>query len=141
MDDLTEAKIARLQEAVRIDFGPGAFYQPLIGDGDTSIRTGIQTCAPGYIAPMHSHPYLELLFIIEGEADAWLQGEAGTPVRLAQGDCIALPPNVPHSFCTVGTKQMRLLGIHSNPQRIVNYIDRESDECGYPVATEVSDTR
>jgi hypothetical protein len=28
---------------------------------------------------------------------------------------------------------MRLLGIHSNPDRVVNYLDRKSDASGYPV--------
>ena len=43
-------------------FGPDAYYQPILGDeaGSTPIRTGIQTSQPGYVAPMHSHPYLEV---------------------------------------------------------------------------------
>ena len=97
------------------------------------MRTGIQTSAPGYVAPMHFHPYVELLFIIEGEAEVWLQGDEAKPQRLAAGDCVALPANVPHSFRTVGDKPMRLLGIHSNPDRVVTYLDRESDAQGYPV--------
>ena len=28
---------------------------------------------------------------------------------------------------------MRLLGIHSNPDRVVTYLDRKSDASGYPV--------
>jgi mannose-6-phosphate isomerase-like protein (cupin superfamily) len=126
-------KVRKLAEASRVEFGPLAFYHPLIADGDTPVRTGIQTSAPGYVAPMHSHPYVELLFIIEGEAEAWLQGGEADPVRLEAGDCIALPPEIPHSFRTVGDKPMRLLGIHSNPHRVVNYLDRKSDASGYPV--------
>ena len=49
-------------------------------------------------------------------------GEAD-PVRLTAGDCVALPADIPHSFCTVGDKPMRLLGIHANPERIVTYLD------------------
>ena len=100
-----------------------AFYHPLIADGDTPVRTGIQTSAPGSVTPMHWHPYVELLFIIEGEADVWLQGGEADPVRLTAGDCVALPAGIPHSFCTVGDKPMRLLGIHANPERIVTYLD------------------
>jgi mannose-6-phosphate isomerase-like protein (cupin superfamily) len=96
------------------------------------VRTGIQTSAPGYEAPMHFHPYTELLFIIEGEADVWLQGEEDTPHRLKAGDCVALPPDIPHSFRTVGDKPMKLLGIHSNATRISTYLDRETDANGYP---------
>jgi hypothetical protein len=36
----------------------------------------------------------------------------------------------------VGDKPMRLLGIHSNPDRVVNYLDRKSDASGYPVLDE-----
>ena len=97
------------------------------------MRTGIQTSAPGYVAPMHWHPYVELLFIIEGEAEVWLQGEEDKPSRLGAGDCVALPADIPHSFRTVGDQPMRLLGIHANPDRVVTYLDRKSDASGYPV--------
>jgi quercetin dioxygenase-like cupin family protein len=130
---LQAAKVRRLGEADRVEFGPLAFYHPLIADGDTPVRTGIQTSAPGYVAPMHSHPYVELLFIIDGQAEVWLQGDEGKPIQLAAGDCVALPADIPHSFRTVGDRPMRLLGIHSNPDRIVNYLDRKSDASGYPV--------
>ena len=69
-------KIAKLSNAERVEFGPLSFYHPLVADGDTPVRTGIQTANPGYQATMHWHPYTELLFIIEGEADVWLDGEA-----------------------------------------------------------------
>ena len=68
------------------------------------MRTGIQTATPGYQATMHWHPYTELLFIIEGEADVWLQGEEDAPHRLKAGDCVAVPPETPHTFRVVGDK-------------------------------------
>ena len=86
MTTLQAPKIRKLADAERIEFGPLAFYHPLIADGDTPVRTGIQTSAPGYVAPMHWHPYVELLFIIEGEAEVWLQGEEDKPARLGAGD-------------------------------------------------------
>ena len=127
-------KIAKLDDAARVEFGPLAYYHPLVADGDTPVRTGIQTSAPGYVAPLHWHPYTELLFIIEGEADVWLQGEEEAPKRLKAGDCVALPPDIPHSFRTVGDKTMRLLGIHANSTRISTYFDRKTDANGYPIA-------
>tara|TARA_B100001123_G_scaffold151594_1_gene175308 strand:- start:325 stop:576 length:252 start_codon:yes stop_codon:yes gene_type:complete len=81
---------------------------------------------------MHWHPYLELLFIIEGKAEAWLEGDEDDPIKLDAGDCIALPPNVPHTFRVVGKEPMRLLGIHHNADRVVNYLKGKSDENGYP---------
>ena len=133
MSTLHAPKIRKLADATRVEFGPLAFYHPLIADGDTPVRTGIQTSAPGYVAPMHFHPYVELLFIIEGEAEVWLQGEEDKPSRLGPGDCVALPADIPHSFRTVGDQPMRLLGIHANPDRISTYVDGRKVVGGYPV--------
>ena len=69
------AKIATLESAERVEFGPLAHYRPLMADGSTPVRTGIQVSEPGYVAPMHSHPYVEMLFILEGAADVWMEGE------------------------------------------------------------------
>src|SRR5260370_11469696 len=96
--------------AGRVEVGPLAFYHPLIADGDTPVRTGVQTSAPGYVAPMHWHPYVELLFIIEGEAEGWLPGGEAEPIHLDAGDCVALPAEIAHSFRTVGDRPIRLLG-------------------------------
>jgi mannose-6-phosphate isomerase-like protein (cupin superfamily) len=131
--DLKTLKLRKLAEAPRVEFGPLSFYNPLIADGDTPTRTGIQTAAPGYATPVHSHPYVEILFIIEGEMEAWLEGGEDDPVRLGPGDSVALPADVPHAFRTAGDQTLRLLGIHSSPERIVNYLDIESDADGYPV--------
>lgn len=130
-------KIGKVDDARRIEFGPLAHYHPLVADGDTPVRTGIQTSAPGYVAPMHWHPYTELLFIIDGEAEVWLQGGEDKPHFLKAGDCVALPPDIPHSFRTVGDKPMRLLGIHSSPTRVSTYFDRKTDASGYPIVDSV----
>ena len=128
-------KIAKLEDAARVEFGPLSFYHPLVADGDTPVRTGIQTSAPGYVAPMHWHPYTELLFIIDGEAEVWLQGEE--PHRLKAGDCVAVPPETPHTFRVVGQTPLRLLGIHANPTRVSTYFDRKTDASGYPILDSV----
>ena len=126
-------KLSRLAEAKRVEYGPLAHYFPLVGDGQTPVRTGIQVSEPGYVAPMHSHPYTELLFVVEGETEVWLQGGEAEPLRMREGDCVVLPPDIPHSFRTVGTRRMRLLGIHASADRVVNYLDRQTDANGYPV--------
>ena len=133
---MADAKVIRLEETEIVTFGPDAHYQLIIGDdeGTTPVRTGIQTSQPGYVAPMHSHPYLEILHILDGVAEAWVEGQEDRKVLLEKGDTIALPPNVPHSFRVVGDQAMRLLGTHVSPQRIVNYRDgRTTDGRGYAV--------
>ena len=134
---MANAKVIRLDETEIVKFGPDAHYQLIIGDdeGTTPVRTGIQTSQPGYVAPMHSHPYLEILHILDGVAEAWVEGQEDRKVLLKKGDTIALPPDVPHSFRVVGDQAMRLLGTHVSPQRIVNYRDaRATDGRGYAVA-------
>jgi quercetin dioxygenase-like cupin family protein len=101
---MTAIKVVRLEDTEIVKFGPDAFYQPILGDeaGTTPIRTGIQTSEPGYVAPVHSHPYLEVLHILEGTAEAWVDGREADKVIVRKGDTVALPANVPHSFRVVG---------------------------------------
>jgi mannose-6-phosphate isomerase-like protein (cupin superfamily) len=126
-------KIHRLGDSQRVVYGPLAHYFPLAGDGQTPVRTGIQVSEPGYVAPMHWHPNVELLFVVEGETEVWLHGQEDAKQRLVEGDCAVLPANVPHSFRTVGERRMRLLGIHASADRVVHYLDRKTDDQGYPV--------
>src|SRR5262245_20945191 len=136
MPEPPEPRIVRLRDSEIVKFGPDAIYQPILGDdeGTTPIRTGVQTSQPGYVAPMHSHPYLEVLYVLEGVAEAWLEGGEDRPVRLEVGDTIALEPDVPHSFRVVGDQPLRTLGTHVSPRRIVDYKDGGgSDSRGYRV--------
>jgi mannose-6-phosphate isomerase-like protein (cupin superfamily) len=131
---MTDPKVVRLADTETVSFGPLSNYQPIIGDdaGTTPIRTGIQTAQPGYQAPLHSHPYLEVLHILDGVAEAWMEGQEEDKIVLRRGDTIALPPGVPHSFRVVGDQPLRLLGTHASPKRIVEYKDGgRSDARGY----------
>ena len=133
---MDELKVVRLDETEVVKFGPDAIYQLILGDdeGTTPIRTGIQTSQPGYQAPLHSHPYIEVLHVLEGRAEAWLEGQEADPVRLGPGDTIAIPAETLHAFRVVGDVPMRLLGTHVSPRRIVRYADgSETDARGYRV--------
>src|SRR5262245_47585820 len=68
--------VLHLEDVAAEPFKGGASYQTLVGDaqGSTPIRVGIQTSPPGYKTPLHSHPYLETITVLEGEGEAWLQG-------------------------------------------------------------------
>ena len=102
----------------------GAAYQPIIGDdtgGGIPIRTGIQTSQPGYTTPLHSHPYAEILTVLEGRGEAWLDGEEGV-VAMAPGVTIAVPANRVHAFRVVGDRPLVTFGIHTYGKRIVNYV-------------------
>ncbi len=130
-------QVVRLADTPVVSFGPDAVYQPIIGDdqGSTPVRTGIQTSQPGYVTGLHAHPYMEVLFVLEGTAEVWTEGAEDCPVTLRAGDTIALTPDVPHAFRVVGDRPLRTLGIHASPKRIVSYREagHRSDERGYPV--------
>ena len=98
MAAITRLKVARLAASEEVSFGPRASYRPLLADGDTPVFLGIQTSEPGYETEPHSHPYVETLFVLEGEAEVWLLGGEDEAARLTAGDCAALPPHRPHAF-------------------------------------------
>ncbi|HKZ08226.1 MAG TPA: cupin domain-containing protein [Methylomirabilota bacterium] len=133
---MAEMKIVYLADTEVVTFGADATYRPILGDaeGGFPIRTGIQTSQPGYEAPLHSHPYTEILHVLEGRAEAWLEGQEAHPTPLGPGDTIAIPPDTRHAFRVVGDTPMRLLGTHLSPRRIVSYADgSETDARGYRV--------
>ena len=132
-----EPTIARLSQSEKVPFGPLAHYHKLVGGEAMPVFTGIQTSEPGYSTPVHWHPYVEMLFVIEGVAEAWLEGQEDRPVRLEAGDMIALPPLAPHGYRTVGDRPMRVLGIHCSPGRIVHFVDgHATDKNGYQILDE-----
>ncbi len=126
--------VKRLEDTEVVKFGPDATYQLLIGDdaGSTPVRAGIQTSQPGYVAPAHAHPYMEILHVLDGVAEAWIDGREAEKVTLRKGDTVAFPPDVPHSFRVVGNEVLRTLGTHASPTRIAVYTDgRRTDAQGY----------
>src|SRR5260370_35947060 len=95
--------VIREEERPVVDFPGGATYRTLIGDdngADIPIRIGIQTSQPGYATRLHSHPYVEVLTVVSGEGEAWLDGAEGT-IAMAPGVTISIPagpgPRVPPS--------------------------------------------
>lgn len=115
--------VIRHAERPSVSFTGGAQYQTLIGD-DTGtglpIRTGIQTSPPGYQTPIHSHPYVEILTVLEGKGEAWLDGDSRT-VALEPGVTIAIPARRRHGFRTLGEVPLVTYGIHLSGKRIVDY--------------------
>ena len=59
-------------------------------------------------APMHSHPYDEVGYIVEGEGVAHVGGRSA-PLRA--GSCFHLPPEEVHCIENSGSTAMRILGV------------------------------
>ena len=103
----------------------GASYTPILGDdtgADLPLRTGIQVSPPGHQVRPHSHPYPEILTVLEGEGEAWLVGEDAR-VALSPGVTIVIPANRVHVFRAGGSKPLVTFGIHTYGKRIVDYAD------------------
>ena len=118
--------VIRHAERPSVRLPGGASYQPIIGD-DTGeglpIRTGIQTSQPGYTTPRHSHPYAEVLMVLEGRGEAWLDGEDRV-IAMEPGVTIIVPPHRIHAFRVVGEQPLVTFGVHSSGKRIVNYVSQ-----------------
>ena len=102
-------------------FRTGMTYQTLVGDerGSTPVRVGIQTSAPGYKTLTHSHPYMEILTVLEGRGEAWIEGRDDL-IPITPGTTLVLPSNQKHWFRTTGDKPLVTYGVHASPHRIVN---------------------
>ena len=117
--------VIRHAERPAVRFPAGADYCPVIGDDNgagLSVRTGIQTSPPGYATRPHSHPYVEMLTVLEGEGEAWVAGEPET-ISMVPGVTLALPAGRVHGFRTIGDRPLVTFGIHLSSRRIVDYAD------------------
>jgi mannose-6-phosphate isomerase-like protein (cupin superfamily) len=122
--------VIREEDRPVVDFPGGATYRSLIGDdngADIPIRTGIQTSQPGYATRVHSHPYVEVLTVIKGQGEAWLDGEPdrgeADTIAMEPGVTISIPAGRVHGFRVIGDKPLVTYGIHTFGKRIVNYQD------------------
>ena len=77
---------------------------------------------PGYATREHSHPYVEILTVLSGKGEAWLDGEAGT-TPMAPGVTISIPAGRVHGFRALGDEPLVTYGIHTFPKRVVHYKD------------------
>ena len=83
----------------RVLFGPG--------NGCSAATQFVGEIPPGR-APEHSHPYDEVVLVLEGEGVL----HAGTGDRpLAPGSCVHLPPGEPHCLENTGRDTLRVLGV------------------------------
>lgn len=102
-------------------FRGGSTYQTLVGDaaGSTPLFIGIQTAPPGYKTALHSHPYMEVITVLDGEGEAWLEDTHGI-AKLRPGMSLVVPAGVKHWFSATGDQPLRIMGVHAAPQRTVH---------------------
>ena len=90
---MAELKVIHYDDVTVEEFPGGAHYRKLIaGESDEmAVVTGIQVSPPGYATPDHSHPYVEIVTVLEGEAEAWLETVQKRLIWVLAGQWYSLP--------------------------------------------------
>jgi quercetin dioxygenase-like cupin family protein len=75
----------------------------------------IVNARPGQGPPLHTHPYVEVAFTLEGHATMTV-GEETREVN--GGDIAVIPANTPHRFVNSGDTVLRQIDVHASPSFI-----------------------
>lgn len=67
-----------------------------------------QWIAPNKGAPTHSHPFEEVLSVVTGEAEIWIEDESAI---LTGGQSIVVPAHRKHGFRNVGSETLHLSAV------------------------------
>jgi len=123
-----DAHVLRIDSLPVVDRGNGIQTIPLVTKeiGSKHITTGITRFPVGAKVPMHSHNCDEQVTILEGEAEAELDGQRH---RLHAYDTTLVPANQPHRFVNVGTTPLAILWIYTSTE-----VTRTFAESGETVA-------
>jgi len=93
----------------------GMSYE-LHGDKNgTPISAYIVNAPPGKGPPLHTHPYVETIFMIEGRALVTIGDETR---EVKAGGIAIVPANTPHRFVNCGDAVLRQIDIHASPKFI-----------------------
>jgi mannose-6-phosphate isomerase-like protein (cupin superfamily) len=69
----------------------------------------------------HRHAYPEVLIVLEGIADATVDGKT---MRVTAGDIVLVPTRSWHSFVNAGTGRLRQVDIHASSHFITEWQDQ-----------------
>ena len=70
---------------------------------------------PGQGPPLHTHPYVEVAFVLEGSATITVGPEQRD---VKAGGIVVIPAETPHRFVNSGQTLLRQLDIHASPRFI-----------------------
>jgi len=112
---MADAHILRIDSLPVVDRGDGIRTTPLVTKelGAKHLTTGITRFPVGAKVPMHSHNCDEQVTILEGKAEAELDGRRH---RLHPYDTTLIPANKPHRFVNVGTTPLAILWIYASSE-------------------------
>jgi quercetin dioxygenase-like cupin family protein len=72
----------------------------------------IVNARPGQGPPLHTHPYVEVAFTLEGCATITVGVEER---EVKAGGIVVIPANTPHRFVNSGDTLLRQIDVHASP--------------------------
>jgi quercetin dioxygenase-like cupin family protein len=90
-------------------------YEFVGEDEDAPISAYIVNAKPGEGPPLHTHPYVEVAFTLEGFATITVGDETR---EVKAGGIVIIPANTPHRFVNSGDAVLRQIDIHASPRFI-----------------------
>jgi len=75
----------------------------------------IVNAKPGQGPPLHTHPYVEVAFTLEGTGTITVGNETR---EVNAGSIVVIPANTPHRFFNSGGVVLRQIDIHASPKFI-----------------------
>ncbi|HEY7001246.1 MAG TPA: cupin domain-containing protein [Candidatus Udaeobacter sp.] len=82
---------------------------------DAPFSAYIVNAKPGQGPPLHTHPYVEVAFTLEGRATITVGAETR---EVNAGGIVVIPANTPHRFVNSGDAILRQIDIHASPRFI-----------------------
>jgi len=79
------------------------------------ISAYIVNAKPGQGPPLHTHPYVEVIFMLEGCTRLTIGEETR---EVTAGAIAVVPANTPHRFVNSGETVLRQIDIHASPKFI-----------------------
>lgn len=73
----------------------------------------IVNAKPGQGPPLHTHPYVEVAFTLEGTGMVTVGDDT---CEVNAGGIVVIPANTPHRFVNSGDGVLRQISIHASPK-------------------------
>lgn len=108
----------------RHDWRPGVSTRMRISalTGASALSIFEQWCAPGLGAPTHWHPVEEVLTVLSGEAEIWMEDER---VQVSAGHSALIPAKRRHGFRNIGDADLHMFAVLASPIFEAHFDDSE----------------
>jgi mannose-6-phosphate isomerase-like protein (cupin superfamily) len=116
-------RVVDLNEVPREEWRKGVLTRMRVSAqmGATQLCLFEQWCEVGHGAPTHLHAVEEVLHVLSGEADVWVND---THVTLRPGQLAVIPAGVKHGFTNSGTTELHIQSTLAAPVFEAAYDDK-----------------